>query len=181
MGTQYLCSMVFQICKQICKAKQNWIPPSHHTQKTNYRWIRDLNTKITKLFEENVYKFGVAFLSKIWKPEPIKKTHGQISYIKILNSINNSKSKVKIQTVNVKIFVPYIRGPLPPGPRTITSCQEPGCTAEGEWRASERSFISCSPSLALPPEPSSPAPSAEKLSSMKPVPGAKKVGDRCHI
>ena len=43
-----------------------------------------------------------------------------------------------------------------------------------------------SPSLALPPEPSlallpepSPTPSVEKLSSTKPVPGAKKFGDHC--
>ena len=39
-----------------------------------------------------------------------------------------------------------------------------------------------SPSVALPPEPSPrtpPPPSVEKLSSTKPVPGAKKVGDCC--
>ena len=46
-----------------------------------------------------------------------------------------------------------------------------------------------SPSLTLPPEPSPPSlvllpepspPSMEKLSSTKPVPGAKKFGDRCN-
>ena len=35
------------------------------------------------------------------------------------------------------------------------ACQEPGHTAGGEQRASERSFICCSPLLTLPPEPSS--------------------------
>ena len=47
--------------------------------------------------------------------------------------------------------------------------------------ASQRSFICCSPSLPLPPEPSPTptTPSVEKLSSTKPVPGDKKVGDQC--
>ena len=48
-------------------------------------------------------------------------------------------------------------------------------------RASERSVICLSrraPSLALLPEPSPRPPPVEKLSSTKPVPGAKKVGDR---
>ena len=62
-----------------------------------------------------------------------------------------------------------------------TTCQEPGCTAGGEQRwASERSFIYRSPSLPIvhiTAEPL-PAPSMEKLSSTKPVPGAKN-GDRC--
>ena len=44
---------------------------------------------------------------------------------------------------------------------------------------SERSFICSSPSLALPPEHPPALRSMEKLPSMKPVPGAKQVGDRC--
>ena len=44
---------------------------------------------------------------------------------------------------------------------------------------SEQSFICRSPSLALPPEPLTPPPSVEKLSSTKLALGARKVGDRC--
>ena len=54
--------------------------------------------------------------------------------------------------------------------------QELGCTAGGEQRVSERSFICCSPSLTLPPEPS-PHPPSLALPPMKPVPVAKKAGD----
>ena len=48
------------------------------------------------------------------------------------------------------------------------ACQEPGCTAGSSSRLKPKVFH-------LPP-PRSP----EKLSPIKPVPGAKKVGDRCH-
>ena len=40
-------------------------------------------------------------------------------------------------------------------------------------------FICCSPSLTLLPEPPLP-PQMEKLSSTKPVPGAKNVEDHCY-
>ena len=75
------------------------------------------------------------------------------------------------------------QGSLTPGPRTGTGPQpvtEPAAQQEvSGGRASGASSASPhrSPSLALPPEPP-PTPSVEKLSSMKPVPGAKKVGDR---
>ena len=61
-----------------------------------------------------------------------------------------------------------------------------GHTAGGEQKAREWRFICCSPSLAWPPEPhdTSHPPtlgSVEKLLFMKPVPGAKMVGDHSYI
>ena len=56
----------------------------------------------------------------------------------------------------------------------------PGPRTGGEWQVSEESFICHSLSLPLPPEPSRHSPSTlhpvEKLSSTKPVLGAKKFG-----
>ena len=54
---------------------------------------------------------------------------------------------------------PINQGSLTPGP----PCWEPGRTAGGERRASERSFICRSPSLALPPEPPLPPPICGKI------------------
>lgn len=57
------------------------------------------------------------------------------------------------------------------------TCQEPGCTSGGkQWWASKRSFVCCSPWLALPPEPS---PAPQSVSSTKLVLGTKKVGNHC--
>ena len=85
---------------------------------------------------------------------------------------------VRTELLEVKSGIPQ-----PPGRGLVPvrGLLEWGCTAGGERRAGERSFICRSPSLPitcitawtiLPP------PSVEKLPSRKPVPGAKKVGDR---
>ena len=96
-----------------------------------------------------------------------------------------------INTVwNVLIHgIPYSRGSQPRGCRPLLVRSLLGTGPHSRrWVAVESEASSaaphCSPSLVLPPEPStSPTPpqprSMEKLSSMKPVPGAKKVGDRC--
>ena len=70
-----------------------------------------------------------------------------------------------------------------PSPLTMdqyqsVACWEPSHIVGGELTASEQTFIcinSHSPSLALP----SPPQSVGKVSSTKPVPDAKKVGDQC--
>ena len=59
--------------------------------------------------------------------------------------------------------------------------QEPGRTAEGDRQVSEGNSIGCSPSLPMAhitawASPPLPPPSVEKLSSTKPVPGAKNLG-----
>ena len=61
-----------------------------------------------------------------------------------------------------------------------TACWEPGRTG-GERQVSERNFICRSPSLSLVHITAWTFPPAhmEKLSSKKPVPSAKKVGDHC--
>ena len=77
--------------------------------------------------------------------------------------------------------------PNPWGHGSVTVCGLSGTMLHGrKWAASEQSFIFRSPSLALLPEPSpppsSPTPrnrSVENLSSMTPVPRAKKGGDHC--
>ena len=71
-----------------------------------------------------------------------------------------------------------------PNPRATYQYQS--AEQEVSGRRAIKNFICRSPSLALPTEPSPPPPtpcpnpSVEKLSSTKPVPGAKKVGDRCY-
>ena len=76
-------------------------------------------------------------------------------------------------------WIIWVRGPQPLG---LGQLMLTGCTAGGEQGASELSFTCDPPSLTLWPKPS-PAPHpatpfVEKLSSTKPVPGAKNVGDR---
>ena len=79
----------------------------------------------------------------------------------------------------------YHRGPQPPGdPVPVCGLLGTG-PHSGRGAASEASSAAPhrSTSLALPPEPSHlpPSPSVEKLSSSKPVLGARKVGDCCFI
>ena len=89
-----------------------------------------------------------------------------------------------------KILLPFIysRGPQPPGCRRVLVRGLLGTGPHGRrWAAGGRVKLhlplpSAPPSLALPPEPSphthTHPPPVEKLSSVKLVPGAKKVGDR---
>ena len=74
------------------------------------------------------------------------------------------------------IIYPLVQGSPTPGPRTSLSGTGPHSR---RWAAGKRTAAPhCSPSLTLPSEPP-PSRSVEKLSSRKPVPGAKKVGDCC--
>ena len=59
----------------------------------------------------------------------------------------------------------------------FVACQEPGRTAGERW-ATERSFVCCSHHSRYRLNYSAPRP-MEELSSLKPVPGAKKVRDHC--
>ena len=72
------------------------------------------------------------------------------------------------------------QGSPAPGLQTGTGLQPVRNRAAQQEVSGEWSFICCSPSLALLPE-LSPLhhPVMEKLSSMKPVPGAKMFGDCC--
>ena len=79
---------------------------------------------------------------------------------------------------------------LEQGSRTPRPVRNRAAQQEVSGGASEQSFICRSPLLPIAPHrshyrlnhhstPLAPPPSMEKLSSMKLVPGAKKVGDRC--
>ena len=90
-------------------------------------------------------------------------------------------------TMIESLFHGLHQGSPTPGPWSGTGPQPIRNLAHSRrWAAGERAKVhlpTCRPpSLALLPEPSPlPAPSMEKLSSTKPVPGAKKVGDRWSI
>ena len=88
----------------------------------------------------------------------------------------------KIQEAEEKSPGPYTRGPQPPvhGPiqQKVSSARASGAS-EASSAAPHRS-----PLVTLPPEPHSPLLPPrlwEKLSSTKPVPGAKKAEDHCPI
>ena len=67
------------------------------------------------------------------------------------------------------------------GPQPVRNRAAQQQVSGGQASKASSAAPHCSPSLALPPEPFPTPESVKKLSSTKPVPGAKKVGDHCFI